>query len=548
MSDSKLLRGTFVLTLGTYISRILGMIYIFPFATLVGAVGGALFGYGYNQYAIYLSIATAGMPMAVSKFVSKYNAMGDYYTSRRMYRAGLKLMLVTGVLSFLLLYSLSPFIADLTLGGADLDNSLEDVVMVMRMVSVALLVVPIMSLMRGFFQGHQSMGPTAVSQVIEQFVRVVFLLASTYIVLKVVGGSLALAVGFATMGAFVGALGGLAVLLWYWKKRKPHLDKMVQEQKVTPTRISTVSIFKELFTYSIPYVFVGLAIPLYQYVDQFTFNRTMVAAGQKEIAETMNGIVQSYVPKLVMIPVSLATAFGLTLVPTITRSFVNQDYTALQKQIDQTYQTIMFLVLPASVGLMALAGPAYGTFFGIEDIKAGGTVLLAYAPVALLFSFFTVNAAILQGVNKQKYAVISLAFGLIVKIICNVPFIYLFHELGSILATALGYLVSIAYTFYLIKKYANYDYHAFIKRTVLIFIFVAIMGLSVKLLSFILGFFLAYDQSRIAAVVITFIGAGVGGIVYGVATYRSTLLERVMGKRIINIIERKILRRRPANG
>ncbi|MDA6141596.1 polysaccharide biosynthesis C-terminal domain-containing protein, partial [Escherichia coli] len=82
-----------------------------------------------------------------------------------------------------------------------------------------------------------------------------------------------------------------------------------------------------------------------------------------------------------------------------------------------------FLVLPASVGLMALAGPAYGTFFGIEDIKAGGTVLLAYAPVALLFSFFTVNAAILQGVNKQKYAVISLAFGLIVKIICNVPFI-----------------------------------------------------------------------------------------------------------------------------
>ena len=62
MSDSKLLRGTFVLTLGTYVSRILGMIYLFPFAILVGTVGGALFGYGYNQYAIYLSIATAGMP------------------------------------------------------------------------------------------------------------------------------------------------------------------------------------------------------------------------------------------------------------------------------------------------------------------------------------------------------------------------------------------------------------------------------------------------------------------------------------------------------
>ncbi|AJI25352.1 polysaccharide biosynthesis protein [Priestia megaterium] len=541
MSDSKLLRGTFVLTLGTYVSRILGMIYLFPFAILVGTVGGALFGYGYNQYAIYLSIATAGMPMAVSKFVSKYNALGDYYTSRRMYRAGMKLMLVTGILAFLLLYSLAPVMSRITLGGSDLNNSLEDVVMVMRMVSVALIVVPMMSLMRGFFQGHQSMGPTAVSQVVEQLVRVVFLLASTYIVIKVVHGSLALAVGFATMGAFVGALAGLAVLIWYWKKRKPYLDKMVNEQTVTPTRISTVSIFKELLTYSLPYVFVSLAIPLYQYVDQFTFNRAMVAAGQKEIAESMNGIVQSYVPKLVMIPVSLATAFGLTLVPTITRSFVNKDYNVLQKQIDQTYQTIMFLVLPASVGLMALAGPAYTFFFGTDASDAGGNVLLYYAPVALLFSFFTVNGAILQGINKQKYAVLSLLFGLIVKIVVNVPFILMFHEIGSVLATALGYIVSLVYMFVLIQKHAKYNYSEFIKRSVLILIFVAIMGISVKIVAAVIGLFTT--PGRFSATVITIIGAAVGGLIYFIITYRSSLLEKVMGARVTGAIERKILRR-----
>ncbi|MDY0939501.1 polysaccharide biosynthesis protein [Priestia megaterium] len=541
MSDSKLLRGTFVLTLGTYVSRILGMIYLFPFAILVGTVGGALFGYGYNQYAIYLSIATAGMPMAVSKFVSKYNALGDYYTSRRMYRAGMKLMLVTGILAFLLLYSLAPVMSRITLGGSDLNNSLEDVVMVMRMVSIALIVVPMMSLMRGFFQGHQSMGPTAVSQVVEQLVRVVFLLASTYIVIKVVHGSLALAVGFATMGAFVGALAGLAVLIWYWKKRKPHLDKMVNEQTVTPTRISTVSIFKELLTYSLPYVFVSLAIPLYQYVDQFTFNRAMVAAGQKEIAESMNGIVQSYVPKLVMIPVSLATAFGLTLVPTITRSFVNKDYNVLQKQIDQTYQTIMFLVLPASVGLMALAGPAYTFFFGTDASDAGGNVLLYYAPVALLFSFFTVNGAILQGINKQKYAVLSLLFGLIVKIVVNVPFILMFHEIGSVLATALGYIVSLVYMFALIQKHAKYNYSEFIKRSVLILIFVAIMGISVKIVAAVIGLFTT--PGRFSATVITIVGAAVGGLIYFIITYRSSLLEKVMGARVTGVIERKILRR-----
>ncbi|WP_110114177.1 polysaccharide biosynthesis protein [Bacillus sp. CGMCC 1.16541] len=543
MSDSKLLRGTFILTLGTYISRVLGMIYLFPFSALVGTVGGALFGYGYVQYTIYLSIATAGVPMAVSKFVSKYNAIGDYHTSRRMFRSGMKLMLFTGFLAFIFLYSAAPIIAKATLGSNNLENSLEDVVMVMRMVSVALLIVPMMSLMRGFFQGHQSMGPTAVSQVIEQVVRIVFLLASTYIVIKVLGGSIATAVGFATFAAFVGALGGLAVLLWYWKKRKPHLDSLL-EQSVTPTRISTASMFKELFTYALPFVFVGLAIPLYQFVDQFTFNKAMIAAGQQDVAESMYGIVQTYVPKLVMIPVSLATAFGLTLVPTITNSYMNKEYGTLQKQIDQTYQTIIFLVLPAVIGLFVLAYPAYGFFFGVETVEAGGYILRVYAPIALLFSFFTVNAAILQGINKQKYAVISLGFGLIVKIVCNMPFIMLFHEIGSILATGLGYFVSIAYTFYMIKKHGRYEHRTLVKRAMLMIIFAVLMGIGVKVTEYAMSFFVMYEAGRLPAAIITLVGAAIGGVIYFVIAYRSQLLQKVMGNRITSLIQRKILRKK----
>lgn len=108
--SSKLLRGTFVLTLGTYISRILGMIYLIPFGAMVGATGGALFQYGYNQYTLFLNIATMGFPAAVSKFVSKYNSKGDYETSRRMLRAGMSVMLVTGMIAFSILYISAPFL------------------------------------------------------------------------------------------------------------------------------------------------------------------------------------------------------------------------------------------------------------------------------------------------------------------------------------------------------------------------------------------------------------------------------------------------------
>src|SRR5690625_5996918 len=101
--------------------------------------------------------------------------------------------------------------------------------MVIRMVSFALLIIPGASIIRGYFQGNQSMGPTAVSQVVEQVVRIVFVLASAFIVVKIYNGAIATAVGFATFAAFVGALASLAVLLTYWIKRKDYTMSRSEE-------------------------------------------------------------------------------------------------------------------------------------------------------------------------------------------------------------------------------------------------------------------------------------------------------------------------------
>lgn len=108
--------------------------------------------------------------------------------------------------------------------------------------------------------------------------------------------------------------------------------------------------------------FVGLAIPLYNYIDTNTFNKAMIEAGHQAISQDMLAILTLYVQKLVMIPVSLATAFGLTLIPTITESFTSGNYKLLNQQINQTMQTILFLIIPAVVGISLLAGPTY-TFF-----------------------------------------------------------------------------------------------------------------------------------------------------------------------------------------
>lgn len=120
----------------------------------------------------FLSVATAGIPLAIAKYIAKYNAMEEYKIGRRLFKTGVYLMILSGIICFIAMYSLAPFLASLQqLEGG---YSLEDGIRVIRAVSFALLIIPVMSLLRGFFQGYNSMGPSAVSQVVEQIVRIAF--------------------------------------------------------------------------------------------------------------------------------------------------------------------------------------------------------------------------------------------------------------------------------------------------------------------------------------------------------------------------------------
>jgi O-antigen/teichoic acid export membrane protein len=379
--QSKLLRGTFILTIGTILSKILGLIYVIPFFQIVGREGTVLYQYSYVPYTIFISVATAGIPLAVSKFISKYNALEEYAVGRRLFKSGLVIMLFTGVMAFLIMYLAAPTLAEMSTSGKK--ANLEDVTAVMRAVSFALIIVPFMSLIRGYFQGHQSMGPTALSQVVEQIVRIVFLLLGAFIVLKFLNGKIVTAASVATFAAFIGAIGGLIVLLWYWYKRKPYLDELLEKDKGT-VNISLRESYKEIVLYATPFVFVGLANPLFQAIDQFTFSKAMEVIGKGDFADSFFSILNFESHKIVIIPVSLATAFSLTLVPSITKAYMENDRQSLNRQINQTFQVLLFLTLPAAIGLSLLAEPVYTVFYQ-HDIL-GTEVLRTYAPVAILFS------------------------------------------------------------------------------------------------------------------------------------------------------------------
>jgi O-antigen/teichoic acid export membrane protein len=530
--SSNLIRGTFILTLGTFISKFLGLFYVIPFYSIIGGEdAAALYSYGYVPYTIFISIATAGVPLAVSKYIAKYNAIEEYAVGRKLFKSGMVIMLMTGFAAFLIMYSFAPFFAQLSLNGEETTYTIEDVTTVIRAVSFALIIVPFMSITRGFFQGHQSMGPSAVSTVVEQIARIAFLLAGAYIVIYVMNGSVVTAVSVATFAAFIGAVFGLIVLYVYFFKRKKHLDKLLEQDK-GQAKVSLFGMYSEIVVYAIPFIFVGIAIPLYQLVDQLTFSRAMSQIGLADQAVSAFGILNFSTQKLVIIPVSLATAFAMTLVPMVTSSFVKGKMDVVTQQLNKTFEVLLFLTVPAAVGMALLAEPLYTIFY--EASALGTDVLRVYAPIAILFALFSVTAAILQGINEQRFTVLSLLTGILVKLSLNIPLIKLFETEGAVYATALGYSTSIIINLVVIRFYANYSLRPLAKKIGLIIGFNVVMAVVVMALYGVLSFVLS-AQSDGPALLITIICAGAGAVVYFVLSQKFGLLDEVFGSRLDGI-------------
>src|SRR5690606_1684918 len=171
--------------IGLFLSKALGLLYVIPFYAIVGKENIGLYQYAYIPYNLALAVAISGAPLAISKYVSKYNAMGDYATGRKLMKSGMLVMTITGILSFLVLFFMAEPIAKLVIRDDEQIFTIEEIKSVIRWVSYALLAVPLMSIVRGYLQGNQKFEPTSVSQLVEQIVRILVVLVGAYFVVNV---------------------------------------------------------------------------------------------------------------------------------------------------------------------------------------------------------------------------------------------------------------------------------------------------------------------------------------------------------------------------
>ncbi|QST02668.1 polysaccharide biosynthesis protein (plasmid) [Pontibacillus sp. ALD_SL1] len=540
---NNLLKGTAILTASQYLSKLLGFLYIIPFIALIGTKGYILFEYAYKPYTIMLSMATLGVPLAISKFVSKYNELKEYKTAKRLFKMAVVFALLSGGVSCLALYSLAPSVAPLLIDeGSVTGNTKGDIIYVIRMISFALILVPLMAVIRGYFQGHGAMIPTAVSQTLEQLVRVTFILAATFFILETDGGELTKAVGMATFAATVGALAGLLVLLWYLKAWKKRLDPYPEPHEMVHTARSKRELMGEMITTALPFVIIGLALPLYQLIETFTVNKPLMEAGYSQLeAETVNSLI-ALAQKLILIPVGLSTAFGLALLPAITKAHTAGEKGIVHHHMTKTFQVLLFVLVPTTFLFMTGADDLFGIMFGLENQEAGGRIMMWYAPSMILYSFYIVTASMLQGLNREKFAILALLIGVFLKLLLNPYFVMTFEAVGTILTTNIGFLVSIGLHLWWLRKQAQYPFRKIVFQSGTIMV-VGFLSTVVGFLLMALFTFITGDQETIVMNLIRILILG-GSVmtVYVVASMKTGILFQLMGSRYrwLRHVEKKL--------
>lgn len=535
MKKNTFMQGAVIATLAIVISKVLGIIYVIPFYSLIGERGGALYGYAYSIYGLFLNLSTAGIPLAISKITSEYSALNQNYLKEKSYKISKYLMCTMGIIGFIILMFFAPTVADLFIGNIEGGNTKEDVSFVIRVISSALLIVPILSVTRGYLQGHKFITPPSVSQVIEQFVRVLMIVIGSFLCLKVFNLSLTFTIGIAVFSATISAL--VAYLYLKITVRKNEKDLSITESITKEEeKISTKDLTFKLLSYALPFILIDFVSSMYSFVDLSTINKTMVSLGYKiSDAESVISILTTWGSKLNVIVMAVASGMIVSLIPNIASSFVVKNYEDVRNKLNEALQSLIFVVLPMTVGLSLIAKPIWTVFFGTSS-ELGPLVFSYSIFTAFTLSIFNVTMSTMHSLGYSKVVILTLGAGLVTKMALNVPLMNLFDSLnihasyGVITSTILSNIVAILCNLLFLKKKIDIKYGETIKK----FFRTLIPLFSMIIVVMLVKSIIPITSSRVLSFIYSAIYGIVGASVYLFVSMKTNILYDIFGKNIIN--------------
>ncbi|MBX6354042.1 MAG: polysaccharide biosynthesis protein [Thermoflavifilum sp.] len=450
-------RGAAIMVACVTLAKFIGAIYIIPLNRIIGKEGLGIYSNAYALYVILLTVATAGFPTAMGKLVSERLALGRYAEVERIYQITMRVLWLTSVVAFLLMWVGAPVYSALV-ALRDPHQAAETLTLSIRALAFSLLIVPWMSGLRGYLQGFQRMEPSAYSQAIEQIARVAAIVIGAYAV-KQAGGTIAQGAAAATFGSCVGAAAGaLLLVVAVVPVRRDFLRRWGRRRDSRAATGSTGALLRQITHIAVPVSLGAMVVPIAGLVDSLMVQNLLMWTGMSfHDATGQYGILSRYAYQLIQLPLSFAFAIGASVLPAVASAVAMRRREALQTQITGAIRSQYFLTFPAAAVLLVLAVPIDYGLFGSDE---GAAIISSVSFMSVFSSLELISTYILQGLGQMYRPVRNMFIGIGIKTLFNLILIPPFHIMGAAVASTIGYLCSSTLNVLAVKKYSGIRFSA----------------------------------------------------------------------------------------
>lgn len=447
--NNSFIKGAAILGIAGGIVKILGAVYRLPLSNIIKSEGMGYYQTAYPLYTLLLTLSTAGFPVAIAKLVSEKRAIEDYKAAHKVFKVALMGLLLGGILTSSFVFFFSEEIVE-RLGNPNAYYALIALV-------PALLFVPIMASFRGFFQGHQNMAPTALSQVVEQLFRVVSGLALTYYLLD---RGTAIAAGGASFGGSVGAMFGTLTMFFIYMYRRKYIVAEI-DSSILAEEYKINQIIKDLLIIAIPITIGSAIMPIMDTIDvAIVLNRLQFIGYTKAEANGLYGNLKGMAQTLINLPQVFSMAIAMSLVPAIASSNAKGEKREMENIVSSGIRMTLLIGLPAGIGLYVLANPIISLLYfknSPETILSVGSLLRTLSIGVIFLTLIQSLSSILQGLGKPLIPAINLFIGAGVKVVLSyvltaVPSI---NISGAAISTVIAFMIAAILDLIFVVKYSK---------------------------------------------------------------------------------------------
>lgn len=440
---NKFISGTLILTLSGFVVKAIGSINWIILSRILGGEGIGIYQMAFPIYLLALDVSSAGLPIAISIITAEKAAKEDYAGAQRIFRVSLTMLCITALfLSFVVFFGARFLIDEQIIRESRAYYSLIAL-------APAIFFTTIIAGYRGYLQGWQQMTPTAISQIVEQLVRVVVMLGFAALLLPY---GLDYAAGGASLGAGAGGLAAWLVLIYFYYKLKRSLPK---DGPVFPQE-SIRHILKRLIVLAIPISLSSIMLPVVSNLDLLIVPRRLEVAGYSTAQATeLFGYLTGMSVPLINLATILTAAMAMSLVPAISHSFTLKETDEIYSRTAGAMRISFLVTIPFSVMLYVMAEPVV-TF--IYNAPAATDATRAVAIAICFLGLHQITTAILQGLKRPKIPVINMGVACVAKVLCNWFLVAIpsFGITGAAYATVADIGVAAALNLFFIYRHTGY--------------------------------------------------------------------------------------------